>query len=124
MLCKDVMRRPVECTNERETAEAAARRMRDANIGFLPVRAENNEVLGVLTDRDLAMRVVAEGLKPSKARVGDIMTRTVIWCRATDELREAQKLMAEHHRSRIIVLDEARGLAGVISLSDITAAPH
>lgn len=121
MLCKEIMRKPVECTNEDESAYAAARRMRDANVGFLPVCAENNEVLGVLTDRDLAMRVVAEGLKPGKVRVADIMTRMVIWCRASDEIRLAQQLMAEHHRSRIVVLDDARGLAGVISLSDIAA---
>ena len=121
MLCKDVMRRPVEVIGEAETAEVAAHKMRDANVGFLPVVSESKRVIGVLTDRDLAMRVCAENTKPSKARVGKIMSREPICCQSNDELRRAQQLMSLYHRSRIVVLDAAGELAGVISLADIAA---
>lgn len=121
MLCKDVMRRPVEFVREDETAEVAARKMRDANVGFLPVVSQSKRVTGVLTDRDLAMRVCAENVKPRKARVGKIMSREPICCQSNDELRHAQELMSLYHRSRVVVLDEAGELAGVISLADIAA---
>ena len=121
MLCKDVMRRPVEFITADETAEVAARKMRDANVGFLPVLSDSKRVIGVLTDRDLALRVCAENTKPSKAPVRTIMSREPICCQSNEELRRAQELMSLYHRSRIVVLDELGELAGVISLADIAA---
>lgn len=121
MLCKDVMRRPVEFITEDETAEAAAIKMRDANIGFLPVISESKRVIGVVTDRDLALRVCAEDSRPSKAKVRRIMSREPICVQSSEELRRAQELMALYHRSRVVVLDEVGELAGVISLADIAA---
>jgi CBS domain-containing protein len=92
--------------------------MRDRNIGFLPVCDSSGAVIGTVTDRDLALRVVAQQL-PSTTAVGDIMTRETVACRSTDDLEYAKELMAKHHKSRIMCLDEGGHLAGVISLSDL-----
>ena len=92
--------------------------MRDANIGFLPVCDPSRKVLGAITDRDIAVRVVADGRPPTTA-VGDVMTREVVACRPEDDVRRAEELMGKQHKSRMIVADEQWRLLGVISLSDI-----
>jgi CBS domain-containing protein len=118
MRCEEIMKRNVECVSPRDTAEDAAGRMRDENVGFLPVCDQSGNVLGTLTDRDLAVRVVAEG-KASGTLVEDVMTREVVACRPEDDLRDAQATMAEHEKSRIMCIGQDGRLVGVISLSDI-----
>jgi CBS domain-containing protein len=118
MKCKEIMKQAVECVSPRDTVEDAAGRMREENIGFLPICDQSNKVLGTLTDRDVAIRLVA-AKKPGGTMVEDIMTREVVACRPDDDIRDAEKLMAEHHKSRILCVDEDGRLAGVISLSDI-----
>ncbi len=118
MRCEHVMKRNVECVSPQETAEAAAVRMRDENVGFLPVCEEDRVVLGTITDRDLAMRVLAEG-RPAATTVQEVMTSEVIACRPEDDLRRAEELMSRNHKSRIICVSENGVLVGVISLSDI-----
>jgi CBS domain-containing protein len=93
--------------------------MRDANVGFLPVCNDAGQVVGVMTDRDIAVRVDAEGRSASTCPVGDVMTRETICCRATDDLGRAEDLMAEHKKSRVLVTDEDGVLEGVVSLSDV-----
>jgi CBS domain-containing protein len=118
MRCEEIMKRDVECVDATEPIQAAARRMRDANVGFLPVCDSTRKVLGAITDRDIALRVVAEGRPPTTA-VGDVMTREVIACRPGDDVTRAEQLMGTHHKSRMICTDEQSRLIGVISLSDI-----
>jgi CBS domain-containing protein len=118
MRCEDIMKRDVECVGTQDTVQDAARRMREANVGFLPVCDSGNKVLGTVTDRDLAIRVLAEG-KASTAPVGEVMSREVIACRPGDDLSRAEDLLAAHKKSRIICTDESGRLAGVISLSDV-----
>ncbi len=112
------MKDDVECVGPEETVHDAARTMRDESIGFLPVCDPNGRVVGTVTDRDLAVRVVAEDCDPSTP-VGDVMTREVVACKPEDSLQDVQALMAINHKSRIMVLDEDQKLIGVISLSDI-----
>ena len=71
--------------------------------------------------RDIALRVVAEGKQPS-TRVGDVMTREVVACRLGNDLAEAEHLMRDKHKSRVMVCDEQGKLVGIISLSDIADA--
>jgi CBS domain-containing protein len=121
MKCEDVMRRAVLTCTTNESASDVARRMRDANIGFLPVVDETGSVLGTITDRDLAIRVLADCCAPSTC-VGDVMTRDLVACSPEDDLTEAEQLMARHHKSRIVCVDRTRHPIGVISLSDIAQA--
>jgi CBS domain-containing protein len=118
MRCQEIMKQDLESVSPRDTVEDAARRMREENIGFLPVCDESGKVLGTLTDRDIAVRVVA-ARKPASTNVEDVMTREVIACNPKDDMREAEHAMAEHHKSRIVCVDDQGTLVGVISLSDI-----
>ncbi len=121
MQCQDMMRRPVEFVKLGETAAVAARRMRDSNIGFLAVCNTKGHVEGVLTDRDITIRVCAQDLSPSQTKVDRIMTTEVVTCHPEDELAVAERRMSEHKKSRMLVVAEDGRLLGVISLSDIAA---
>ena len=74
MRCEDIMKRDVECIDPTQPVQEAARRMRDANVGFLPVCDSSKKVLGAITDRDIAIRIVAEG-RPPTTTAADVMTR-------------------------------------------------
>lgn len=118
MRCEDIMKRHVQCALPSDTVQTAAQRMRDDNVGFLPVCDAARRVVGTLTDRDLAVRIVAAG-RPPQTPIEEVLTPDVISCRPEDDLHAAQQLMAMHHKSRIVCVDRAGHLAGVISLSDI-----
>jgi CBS domain-containing protein len=119
MQCSEVMNSDVIVVDPDDTVKTAAIRMRDANVGFLPVCDDAGKVIGTITDRDIALRVDAEGRSASTCPVGDVMTHETICCRATDSLARAEQLMAEHKKSRVLVTDEDGFLEGVVSLSDI-----
>jgi CBS domain-containing protein len=118
MRCQDIMKDKVHCLSPADTAQAAARTMRDLNVGFLPVCGPNMNVIGTITDRDLAVRLLAEG-RPASTPVSAVMSQDVVSCQPDDEIEQAERLMAEHHKSRIIVMDGGSRAVGVISLSDI-----
>jgi CBS domain-containing protein len=118
MRCQDIMEKDVECVSPRDTVEDAAIRMRDEDIGFLPVCDDSRQVLGTLTDRDVVVRLVA-ARKPASGMVEEIMTKEVVSCRPEDDVREAQQAMARSQKSRIVCVDADGRLAGVISLADI-----
>jgi CBS domain-containing protein len=92
--------------------------MRDENVGFLPVCDAEQKVLGTLTDRDIAVRVMAEA-KPPSTPVEQVMTREAVTCKPQDDIQKVQQLMAQNHKSRILCVDDQRKLVGIISLSDI-----
>ena len=92
--------------------------MRDLNIGFLPIVDDGGQLVGVLTDRDIAVRVVAENHGP-RVTVEQVMTEDVITCDPEDDVERAEALMGVNQLSRLVCVDETGQVAGVISLSDI-----
>jgi CBS domain-containing protein len=118
MLCNQIMKIDIQCVFPDDTAASAARKMREQNVGFLPVCDEDGNVLGTLTDRDIAIRCVGEG-KPGDTPAGELMTCEVVACKATDDVDTAEEIMGRHQKSRIMCLDEDGYLVGVISLSDV-----
>lgn len=100
----------------------AARLMAERNTGFLPVCDATGKVVGVITDRDLVLRVTAKNVPPGMVHVEQVMSRDVVSCRPTDDLRRAEVLMATYRKSRLPVCDESGRLVGVISLSDVAQA--
>jgi len=118
MRCEEIMKKDVECVTPRDTAENVAAKMRDHNVGFLPVCDEDRKVLGAVTDRDIAIRLVAEG-KSASTPAEQIMTSDCVACSPGDDLERAQQLMAKHQKSRIMCTDADGRLIGIISLSDI-----
>ena len=119
MQCQQIMKRNVHAVADVDNVLVAARIMRDQDVGFLPVCDEAGRVVGVLTDRDLAVRVCAEDSRPAATPVGAVMTRGAISCRPTQNVRHAERLMSHHHLTRIIVVDEQDRPLGVVSLSDV-----
>jgi CBS domain-containing protein len=119
MRCDAVMTCELETFREHDTVHHVARRMRDLDIGFAPVCAPDGTPLGTITDRDIAVRVCAEDLRPSATRAGDVMTRSPVTCREDEPIARAEALMARHQVARIMVVDRAGRLVGVISLSDV-----
>jgi CBS domain-containing protein len=119
MKLKDIMTREVEIVSPKDTLKEAAQKMRVRDIGFLPV-CDGDEVLGVVTDRDLILRAIAEGADP-KTRIGDdFITKPVVSCFSDEDVEEAARQMEEHQIRRLIILNrEDNRLAGVISLGDI-----
>jgi len=119
MHCEQIMKTNVECVTEQDTVQTAARKMRDQNVGFLPVCGDGKKVIGTITDRDIAIRASAEDRSASSTRIGSVMTKEVVACRPQDDVKQAEQLMSEHHKSRILCVDDTGKLVGVISLSDI-----
>jgi CBS domain-containing protein len=118
MLCRDLMKQDMRCASPRDTVEDAAVKMRDDGVGFLPVCDDSMQVFGTLTDRDIAIRVVA-ARKGGETLVEDVMTREIVHCRPDDDIEKAEALMAANHKSRIVCRDETGRLMGIISLSDL-----
>ncbi len=119
MKCKDVMLSHVYSCRETDTAQACARLMKEHNIGFVPIVGNNDNVVGVITDLDLALRLVAEG-RPSSAKVNKLMTfRELLTCNPDDEIEVLEERMAQEKKSRALVVDAKGKCIGVISLSDV-----
>lgn len=119
MLCKELMLSFVYTCHGNDSAQHCARIMREANAGFVPVVDDDGKVVGVVTDRDLVVRLLAEGRLPGTA-VGEAMTGVPLVAVAPDDdVRTAEERMAKYRKSRAIVLDPLGRCAGVISLSDI-----
>lgn len=119
MKCRDLMKSEVECLFLNDTAQIAAERMRDMNVGFLPVCDRSMRVLGTLTDRDLVLRLVAEDLSATSTTIDGLLTPHVVACFPDDDIEDAERLMAARQKSRIVCVDEGGELLGVISLSDL-----
>jgi len=118
MKLKEIMKSDASSISPSAPIQAAARQMREENIGFLPVCDDSDKVLGTVTDRDITVRVVADGKSPS-TKVEDVMSREVIAARPDDDLSEAERLMTKQQKSRLVVTDDQGKLKGVISLSDL-----
>ena len=118
LLCSEVMKTRVAFCRESDPVMACARLMRERNIGFLPVLDDQDEVVGILTDRDLVLRVVAEG-RVAITPVEQVMTRDVRVCRPEDDLQSVERKMALSGKSRLVVVEDDGRCVGVISLSDV-----
>jgi CBS domain-containing protein len=101
-----------------DTIAAAARQMRDIEAGFMPV-GENDRMVGMITDRDIAIRAVAEGKGPN-TRVGEVMTRDVHYCFADESVEAALDKMGELQVRRLPVLNRDKRLVGIVSIGDLS----
>src|SRR5215469_15029462 len=121
MQCREVVKKDVPFVREDDEVRIAAKKMRDVEIGYLPVcNSKTDKLIGTLTDRDIAIRLAAKRRTPD-VPVEEIMSSAPLFCHTDDDLAEARELMESHQISRVIVLDESEQLAGVISLADIAS---
>jgi CBS domain-containing protein len=118
MKIKDVMTDAVEFVHPKDSVRKAAQKMERINVGEIPILDDDLEAVGILTDRDIAVRLVAAGMDPDQTTVDKIMTRSPIFCREDDPVQTAAELMKEHQVRRLLVHDEVGKFAGVVSLGD------
>jgi CBS domain-containing protein len=119
VLIRDVMSEPV-CVQAEETLDTAARRLKKENIGALPV-CQHDHVIGMITDRDITMRGVADGRDVGEMTVREAMSAEVLFCFDDDTTEEAARIMRESHVQRLAVLDRAdKHLTGIVSMTRLS----
>ena len=114
----DIMSTDVQTIQPQESLRRAAQCMRELDVGALPV-CDGERLLGMVTDRDIAVRAIADGLDPDQACVSDIMTPEVQFCTADQDADDAKRLMGSQQIRRLPVVDGDRRLVGIISLGDL-----
>lgn len=120
MKVKDAMHKRATWVTPDTSIRAAAKLMRDEDIGAIPV-GENDRLVGMITDRDIACRGLANGKDVAKLTVGRVMTKPIVYCRAKDKLEAAAKIMEKQGVRRLPVIDENKRMVGMLSLGDISS---
>jgi len=119
MKLSEIMTRDVEIIQPDDTLYLAAQKMRDRDIGFLPV-CDGESLMGVLSDRDLTIRALADGMDINVMLGRDLMTTPAIYCFDDQDVKEAAKIMKENQIRRLVVLSrDDKRLVGVVSLGDL-----
>jgi CBS domain-containing protein len=118
MRVRDIMTKNPFIIPEETSVEDAARIMRDQNIGLVPIGDKEN-VVGVITDRDIATRVTAESKDAKHTPVREVMTPNSAYCFEDQDVEDACFMMEEKHVRRLLVFDRARDLLGILSLDDV-----
>ena len=119
MQIREIMTRDVEVVSFDAPVKDAAAKMKDLDIGAIPV-CDGQKLTGVLTDRDIAVRLAAEGRNPSDTRVSEIMTKDLFYCFEDQDVEEAATVMEAGQIRRLPILDQDRQLVGIVSLGDIS----
>jgi CBS domain-containing protein len=118
MQIREIMTQGAEVVYLDDMAQEAAAKMRELDVGALPV-CDGDEIQGVVTDRDMAIRLVAEGRDPARTRVSDIMTPGVSYCFDDQSVEEAVMLMEAQQIRRLPILNRDKQLVGMLSLGDL-----
>jgi CBS domain-containing protein len=123
MKVKHVMTKDPSCCLPSDPAPRAAAIMRNENAGSVPVveDASGRKVVGIVTDRDLCMNIVAEGREPGSVTVGECMTTTVVTCSANDAVGKVTELMKDNQIRRVPVVDETGALQGIVAMADLVS---
>ena len=119
--CNEVMTKKTVCCQPDDMVTTVAQLMQSENIGSIPVieNKQNQKLVGIVTDRDLALKIVAKGLDAKSTKVETVMTRQVVTCRAEDDLQKALDAMAEHQLRRIPIVDNDNKIVGIIAQADV-----
>ena len=121
MKVKEMMHKGVEWVSPDTPVATLAKKMLQHDVGALPV-GKNDRLIGMVTDRDIAMRGVAKGKDISKLTAKDIMTKSVIWCRDSESADDAARIMERKRIRRLPVIDDHKRMVGMLSLGDISHA--
>ena len=119
MKLKEIMSSDVKVVGVNDTLQTAARKMRESDIGFLPV-IDGDQLIGVLSDRDIIVRAIAQGANPKTMLGRELATSPAIYCFEDQEIEEAAQLMHDNRIRRLVILNRGdKHVAGVVSLSDL-----
>lgn len=121
MTCREVMTADPVCCLPNESVTRIAKLMKTENIGSVPICEDRHskKLLGIVTDRDLALKILADGRDPSRATAQEVMTRRPITCHGEDNLETALSAMEKNQVRRIPVVDESDQLIGIIAQADV-----
>jgi CBS domain-containing protein len=124
MKVKDVMHKGAEWVVPQMPVCDVARKMRDLDIGAIPV-GENDRLIGMVTDRDIACRAVANGKDPGKMTARDVMSKGIFYCNDTEDLEDALRIMEQKQVRRLPVINDKKRMVGMLALGDVAdAASH
>jgi len=118
---RDVMTGGVECVGEGDTVLDAAKRLAELDVGAMPICGEDNRLKGMLTDRDIVVKVLAQGKDPAQVRAGELGEGKPVTIGADDSVEEALRTMKDHKVRRLPVID-GHDLVGVISQADLAVS--
>jgi len=121
MKSKDVMTKDPACCVGSDTVQQCAEMMKNHDVGSMPVVEDegSRRLVGIITDRDVAVRVVSEGLNPRTTQVSDVMSREPVCVRPDEELDQATERMKDSQIRRVPVVDEQHRLIGIIAQADV-----
>jgi CBS domain-containing protein len=119
--CKKIMTEKIICCLPNDTVAKVAGLMQSENVGSIPVieDEQTRKLVGIVTDRDLTLKVVAEGLDAKSTKITAVMTRNMVTCRAGADFQKALDAMSEHQVRRIPVVDRDNKILGIISQADV-----
>jgi CBS domain-containing protein len=121
MKCSELMTKDPTCCLPTDTVFDAAQLMKSEGVGPIPIvnDKQTKKLAGIVTDRDLALKVVAEGLDPKQTKIEEVMTTGVQTCGPDDDVSNVLELMEEHHVRRIPIVDDQDCLVGIIAQADV-----
>jgi CBS domain-containing protein len=119
MEIREIMTRHVDVIPPDASVRDAASKMKELDVGAIPV-CDGQKLSGLVTDRDITVRAVAEGRDPSEVRVSEVMSSEIAYCFEDETIEQAAKLMESKQIRRLPILDRNKQLAGIISLGDIS----
>lgn len=120
MKVKDLMHEGVTWVEPGTSVSTIAEKMRSEDIGAIPV-GENDRLVGMVTDRDIVLRAFSNGHKPDKLTARDVMSEGMIFCRDTEEVDDAVRIMEQKKVRRLPVIDENKRMVGMLSLGDVSS---
>jgi CBS domain-containing protein len=124
MKVKNAMHKGAEWVAPETPIAQVARKMKELDVGSIPV-GENDKLIGMVTDRDITCRAVANGRDVGKLTARDVMTKGIFYCRDSEELDDALRIMESRKIRRLPVIDEKKRMVGMLSLGDVShAASH
>ena len=115
---RDIMSNDVECVGENDSVLDAAKRLAELDVGAMPICGEDDRLKGMITDRDIVVKVLAKGKDPSSTKVGELGEGKPVTIGADDSIEEALKTMSEHQVRRLPVID-GHELVGIVSQADV-----
>lgn len=121
MLCSELMTKNPECCLPSDSVMKAAQLMKSEDVGPIPIvdDKDGRRLTGIVTDRDLAIKVVAEARDPKTTSVEEVMSQSLVTCKENDDVRQALELMERHQVRRIPVVDKGDHLLGIIAQADV-----
>ena len=119
MKCSDVMTKNPKTCASTDVVQQAAQLMKTEDVGPIPIVGDNGKLEGIITDRDIVLKVVAEGRDPKTTKLSEVMTTDLIKCTLDGDVEEMLDLMEDHQVRRIPVVDASGRLVGIVSQADI-----